>query len=126
MLGVEGSIAEEGGVLGHTVCKGHIVVLAPATERVQKQDWVPVSLLDELFTGVFKEEHVAIVKWVPDLESVDNIGILLGDGSLDLLGRQSVLVITVVEHGSVDEAHGVATDEQVSLGEDGLGAGVVL
>ena len=32
----EGSVTEESGVLGHTVGEGNIVILAPATERVEE------------------------------------------------------------------------------------------
>ena len=122
----EGSVTEESGVLGHTVGEGNIVILAPATERMEEEDWVSVALSDKLFTGVLEEEHVAIMERVSHLEGVDDISILLDDGGLDLLGGESVLVITVVEDGSADEAHGVTRDEEVSLGEDGLGLRVLL
>ena len=105
MLWVEGAIAEESGVLSHTICEGHVVILAPATERVEEQDWVPVALCNELFTGVLEQEHVTIMERVSDLEGVDDIGVLLDDGGLDLLGGHSVLIVAVVEGGSGHEAH---------------------
>lgn len=80
VLGVEGSIVKESLMLGHAGVKGDIVILAPATERVEEKDRVLVSLLDELFTGVLKEENVSIMEGVADLEGVDGISILLFDG----------------------------------------------
>jgi len=92
---------------------------------VEKQDWVFVSLGNELLTGVLQEENVAIVERVSDLEGIDDIGLLLNDSGLNLLRSESVLIVAIVKGGSLNEAHGLTTDQEVSLGEDGLGLGVV-
>ena len=92
-------------MLGHTVSEGDVIILAPATERVEKEDGIAVALSDELLTSVLEEEDVSIMEWVSDLEGVDDIGILLNNFSLDLSRSQSVLVIAVVEDGSGNEAH---------------------
>ena len=126
VLWVKSAIAEESGVLSHTVGEGHIVILAPATERVEEQDWVPVALCDELFTGVLKQEHMTIMERVSDLEGVNDIGVLLNDLGLDLGWGHSVLIVAIVEDGADEEVHGLSTDEEVSLSEDGLGAWVLL
>ena len=126
VLSVEGSVGEEGGVLGHALSEGNVVVLAPATEGVEEKDGVLVALLDELLTGVLEEEHVSVVERVSHLESVNGISASVDDLSLDLSGEHSVLVVAVVEDGSLGEAHGGSRNEEVSLSEDGLSAGVVL
>ena len=92
-------------MLGHTVSKRDVIILAPATERVEKEDRIAVALSDELLTSVLEEEDVSIVEWVSDLEGVDDVGILLDNFSLDLSRSQSVLVIAIVEDGSGNEAH---------------------
>ena len=92
-------------MLGHTVSEGHVIILAPATEGMEKQDGIAVALSDELLAGVLQEEDVSIVEWVSDLEGVDDVGVLLNNFSLDLSRSQSVLVIAVVEDGSGNEAH---------------------
>lgn len=125
MLGSECAVAEESRVLGHTICQGHIIVLAPAAKRVEKQDWVSVSLGNELLTGVFQEQNVAIVERVSDLEGVDDIGVLLDDSGLNLFWGESVLIVAIVEDWSLNEAHGVTADQEISLSEDGLSLGVV-
>ena len=125
VIWVEGSVVQEGLMLSHTVGEGNIVVLAPSTKRVKKEDWVAVSLADELFTGILKEKNVTIVEWVTDLEGVDNIGILLGDLFLNLLWHKAVLIVSIVEDGALGESHGGSRNEEVSLSEDGLGARVV-
>ena len=126
VLGVEGTVVEECLMLGHTFSKGNIVVLAPATERVEEKDGVLVALLNELLTGVLQQKHVTVVEGVSDLEGVNGIGALCDDSFLDLSGRKSVLIVTIRKFGSGDEVHGVTTDEEVSLGEDSLGTGVGL
>ena len=123
---VEGTVGEKSGVLRHAVGKGNVVILAPATERVEKEDRVPVASFDELLTGILEEEDVTVVEGVPDLESVDDIGVLLIDLGLDLGGGHPESIVAVVEHGPGDEAHRVAGDEEFTLGEDGLSARVVL
>jgi len=100
VLGVEGAVSEEGGVLGHTVGEGDIVILAPSTEGMEEEDGVSVTLSDELLTGILKEKDVTIMEGVSDLEGVDDISVLLDNLGLDLSGGQSVLVVTVVEDGS--------------------------
>ena len=92
-------------MLGHTVGERDVIILAPATERMEKEDGIAVALSDELLTSVLEEEDVSIMEWVSDLEGVDDIGILLNNFSLDLSRSQSVLVIAVVEDGSGNEAH---------------------
>lgn len=126
VLGVEGSISEEGGVLGHTFGKGNIIILAPATEGVEKKDGVSVSLLDELLTGVLQKKNVTVVEGVSDLEGEDDISVLCNNSGLDLSGGKSVLIVSIVELGSLYEVHVVTTDEEVSLGEDSLGTWVLL
>ena len=105
VLGVESAIVEEGLVLLHAVVKGDIVVLAPATERVEEEDGVLVALLEELNAGVLEEKDVSIMERVAHLESVNGISVLLLDGSLDLLGGHSIFVHAVVPHNVAGEVH---------------------
>ena len=113
-------------MLLHAVSERNIVILAPATERMEEEDWVSVALSDELLTGVLEEECVTIVEWVADLEGIDNIGVSLNNLSLDLGWGKSVLIIAIVEDGALDEVHGLTRDEEVSLSVDGGGLGVLV
>lgn len=108
VLAWEGSILDEGGVLSHSVVEWDIIVLAPSTEWVKEEDWVLVSELDELLSGVLKEEDVSIVEWVSNLEGVDGVGSLLLSGLLDLLGGESVAVKAIVVGNLLDESHGLS------------------
>ena len=108
-------------MLLHTLLERYIVILAPATKWVEKEDRVSISLLDKLLTGILKKKYVTIVERVSNLESVDNVSILGIDSSLDLAWRQSVLVISIVKHGSLEEFHSLARNEEISLSEDSLG-----
>ena len=116
----EGSVLDEGSVLSHSVVKWDIIILAPSTEWVKKEDWVLVSELDELLSGVLKEEHVSIMKWVSHLEGIDGISALLLDLLLDLLWGKSPLVISIVEDNSLGESHALTRDEPISLGHKDL------
>lgn len=111
-------------MLGHTRIERHVVILAPSTEWVKKEDWVLESLLEELFAGVLKQEDVSIMKWVSDLECVDGVSVLLLDHFRDLGGSLSVGVDAVVECHSFGKA-GWARDEEVTLCDDGLCLGVL-
>lgn len=84
VFGVEGSVIEEGLVLEHAGVERDIIILAPATKRVEEEDGVLVALLEELFTGIIEEEDVAIMERVAHLEGVDGIGILISEGLRDL------------------------------------------
>ena len=108
VLGVDCTFIEKSLVLLHSPGERNIVVLAPSAERVEEKDWVLVSLLDELFTGILKEEDVTIVERVSDLESVDGISSLGLNLFVDLLGGHSVVVHSVVEGNSLDEVHGLS------------------
>ena len=46
---------------------------------MEEEDWVLVAELEELLSGVLKEEDVAIMEGVSDLECVASIGILSFD-----------------------------------------------
>ena len=112
-------------MLLHAVIKRNVVILAPATERVEEKNGVSVALSNELLTGVLEQENVTIMERVSDLESIDDISIFLDDGSLNLLWSQSVLIVAVVEDRSLDKAHRVSADQEVTLGKDSLSLGVV-
>ena len=122
----KGTVFKESSVLLHAVVKRDIVVLAPASKRVEKQDRVSVASGNELLTSVLEEEDVTIVKRVPDLESVHNISISFDDLGLDLRWGHSELIVTIIESRSLNEAHGFTGDEEFALSEDSLGARVVL
>lgn len=92
VLGVESTIIKQSLVLHHAFFKWDIIILAPATERMEEEDRVFVTLLEELLASVFKEENVAIVERITHLESVHGISILGLNCSLDLLRVHSVLV----------------------------------
>jgi len=125
MLSGEGAIIDKGLMLVHTGVERDIVILAPATQGVEEEDGVLVSLLDELFTGVLEEENVTIVEGVADLEAVNSVSVTFLDLFDDLTGGESVLVHAVVESDTLEEAGALSGDEPVALGADGLGLGVL-
>ena len=123
---VEGSVFEESGVLSHSVVKWDIVVLAPATEWMEKEDWVLVAQLDELFSSVLKEENVSIMERISNLEGVEGIGTLGSSSFLDLSWSESPLIHAIVEGDSLSEAHAFSGNEEVSLSHDDCGSWVSL
>jgi len=115
VVGRKGGVIDESLVLLHTGVKRNIVVLAPATERVQKKDGVLVAELEELLTGILKKEDVTVVERVSNLEGVDGVGFLGLDLGVDLSGGHSVGVNTIVELNVLNEVHGLTRDEPVTL-----------
>jgi len=115
VVGRKGGVIDESLVLLHTGVKRNIVVLAPATERVQKKDGVLVAELEELLTGILKKEDVTVVERVSNLEGVDGVGFLGLDLFVDLSGGHSVGVNTIVELNVLNEVHGLTRDEPVTL-----------
>jgi len=103
--GVKSAIVKEGLMLLHAVVKRDIIILAPASERVEEEDGVLEALLEELNSGVLEQKDVTIMEGVADLESVDGISVLFFDGSLDLLGSHSILVHAVVPHDVLGKVH---------------------
>lgn len=93
-------------MLLHAVVERHVIVLAPATERMQKKNRVRITCFNELLTRILKKENVAVMERVPNLEGVDNISIFLLDFGPDLSWHQSVLIVAVVKDWSCDETHG--------------------
>jgi hypothetical protein len=111
-------------MLLHALLERNVIILAPATKWVEKEDRVSISLFNKLLTGILEEKHVTIVEWVSDLESVDYVSILRFNSTLNLAWGQSILVISIVKDGSLEEFHSLARDEEVSLSEDSLCLGM--
>ena len=111
-------------MLGHTCVQRHVVILAPAAERVEQKDRVFISKCKKLLTSVLEEEHVSIMQRVSNLESVNSIGFLFLNLFLDLSRSHSVFVQSIVEANSLCES-GDTRDEPVPLGNDSLGLRVV-
>lgn len=65
---VEDALLQHGGVLLHPPVQRHVVILGPAAQRVEQQDWAAVAALDQTLVGVLHQESVTIVDWVPELE----------------------------------------------------------
>jgi hypothetical protein len=107
-------------VLSHTGVKWHIVVFAPTAKRVQEQDRVLVALLDQLFSGVLEQQHVAVVQRVAHLEAVDGIGTTGGDLLDNFARKVSVVIQAVVVLNAFEETSAFGRDEPVALGQDGL------
>ena len=112
-------------MLVHANIGWNIVILAPATERVEQQNRVLVTQLKKLFTSIFKEQHVAIMKRISDLEGINSVSALRLDLSLNLRRGESKVVDTVAERDSLEEAHAGTGDEEGSLGVDEGGHGVL-
>jgi len=125
VIGVDGAIVEKSLVLLHAIIKGYIVVLAPATEGVEKKDGVLVALLEELLTRILEEENVTIVERVANLEGVHGVSTTGLNLVGDLGGSEAVLVHAVVKLDALSEVHGGTRDEPFTLFHDGLGTSVV-
>lgn len=117
---VEGSVVQQGLVLLHSGIKRYIIIFAPSAEWVEQEDWVLVSLLQQLLPGVLQQEHVPVVQWVSHLESVHSISILGLDLVVDLLWGESVLVEAVLEVDLGHAAQALTRDQEVALGHDPL------
>ena len=72
---------------------------------MEKENWVLVSLLKKLLSGIFKKKYVSIVEWVSQLESINGIGVSLLDLSINLSWGDSVLIELVVELNVSNELH---------------------
>ena len=94
-------------MLLHAVVEWHVIILAPASKRVQKKNRIFIPLFYELLTGIFKKENVSIMQRVPDLEGINSISLHLVNLCFDLRRCQSVLIVAVVEFWSSHEAHGL-------------------
>jgi hypothetical protein len=62
-------------VLFHSGVKWDIIILNPSTKWVKKKDWVLISELEELISGILEEEYMTIVEWVSKLECINCISI---------------------------------------------------
>lgn len=104
MFGGEGAIIDQSLMLEHAGIKGNVIILAPATEGVQEEDGVLVTLLHKLLTGVLEEEDVSVVERVADLEAVDGISTACGDLLNNFSGGESEFVEAIVEGDASEES----------------------
>ena len=125
MFGGEGAIIDQSLMLVHAGIKGNVIILAPATEGVQEEDGVLVTLLHKLLTGVLEEEDVSVVERVADLEAVDGISTACGDLLNNFSGGESEFVEAIVEGDASEESSACTGDQVVALGEDRLSLGVL-
>lgn len=102
---VQGAIVEQSLVLSHSVVKRDIIVLHPATKRMEQKKWVFVSFLDQLVSAVLEQQAMAVMQRVSNLECVNSICVPLLGNLCDLVWLQSVLVETVVVLNLASELH---------------------
>jgi hypothetical protein len=92
-------------MLFHSGVKRYVIILDPSSEWVEEKNWVLISLLQELFSGILKEENVTVMEWVSQLEGVNGISVSLLNHLVDLFWGHSVLVEFVVEFNLSNESH---------------------
>jgi len=113
-FGVKDLLLEDGIVLLHSPLEWDIIGLGPATERMEEKDWLLVTALLQLLSGVSHEQSVTIVDWVSELEDKDCIGAEFLESSSEFEWGLSVLVESVVPLDAVESLK-ITTDEPVSL-----------
>lgn len=92
-------------MLVDTWSKRYIIVLTPSTKGMKQKDWVFVTLLDQLLTGVLEEKNVSIMEGITNLEGVDGISATIFNKLFDFSRSVSVLVHAVVESDTFGEVH---------------------
>jgi len=125
VIRVECSIVKKGLVLLHSGVEGNIIILLPASEGVEEEDGVLVSLLQQLLSGVLQDEYLPVVERVPPLEGIDAVSLSLLHHVVDLSGGESVLVKVIIECNLGYESCLGSSDAEVSLGHDPLYLGVL-
>jgi hypothetical protein len=105
MCGVKSSVIKKCLMLFHSCVKGNVIILNPTTKRVEEEDWVLISDLEELVSCFLKEEDMTIVEWVSKLESEYGISVSFLDLIVNLFWCLSVLIHTIVEFNLSDESH---------------------
>jgi len=105
VLAWESAVVDKSLVLVNAGCERNIVVLAPATEGMEQKDWVLVTLLDKLLTGVLEKENVTIMKGVAYLEGVDCISTASFNEVTDFRWSVPVLVHAIAESDTFGEVH---------------------
>lgn len=125
MSGGKSSVIKESLMLLHSDISGDIIILNPSTKRVEKEDGVLVSSLDELFSGVLKEEAVTVVEGVSNLEGIDSISSELDGLVLDLSGGESEVVHSIVELDSLSVDGSLGSNKPVSLSHNSFGLDVL-
>ena len=115
---VNSAIIDESLMLFHSRGERNIIILAPSTERVEKEDRVLVSSSDEVKSGLLEEEAMSIMEGVSDLEGKNSISVHLLCFGRDLSGSHSVLVNSIIPHNFLDEVHGFSRDKPFSLSHD--------
>jgi len=112
---VNSAIINESLMLFHSRGERNIIILAPSTERVEKEDRVLVSSSDEVKSGLLEEEAMSVMEGVSDLEGKNSISVHLLCFSRDLSGSHSVLVNSIIPHNFLDEIHRFSRDKPFSL-----------
>jgi hypothetical protein len=72
---------------------------------MEEKDGVLVTELQQLFSGILKEDNVTVVEGVSELESIDCISTSGHDLVVDLSGGLSVLVKVIVELDILHKSH---------------------
>jgi hypothetical protein len=105
VLAGEGSIIDQSLVLEDTGSKGYIIILTPSTEGMKQEDWVLVTLLDQLLASVFEEKNVSIMKGVANLEGVNCISTPSFNEFTDFSWSVSVFVHAIAKDHAFGEVH---------------------
>mmetsp|Transcript_111653 Transcript_111653/g.249474 ORF Transcript_111653/g.249474 Transcript_111653/m.249474 type:complete len:248 (+) Transcript_111653:583-1326(+) len=83
-------------MLGHARVQRHIVVLRPTAQWRQPEHGLLVALRLQLRGGILHQEGMAVVHRVAQLEDEDRISTNLLELSLQLQGREAVLVHAII------------------------------
>ena len=92
-------------MLSHSVVEWDVIILHPASKRMEEKDWVLVSHLDQLLPSVLQQEAMSVMEWVSHLEGINGISSSLLSNIVDLLRGKSVLVHTISKFDVLGKSH---------------------
>jgi len=105
-------------MLSHSVVKRDIIVFAPSTKWVQKQNWVFKSFCQKIGSGCIEHKNMTIMKWVSNLECIHSIGLSINNSLVDLFRSHSVSIHTIIEFNISQKSHAFTWHKEVTLSQD--------
>lgn len=96
MISIEDSFFDEGLVLLHSNVKRNIIIFGPSSTRVEKENGILVTSLDQLVSSGVQEHDMTIMEGVSELEAIDDISVLGLSLLLDLFRSESVLIKSII------------------------------
>ena len=102
-------------MLSHPIVKRNVIILHPATKRMEQKKWILVTFFDKLFSCVFQQKTVTVMERVSYLKCINGISTSFLCNLTYLSWSHTILIHAIIKLDFASESHWWTWNQIITL-----------